>query len=226
MGRCIIVLALPRSGSSCVAGALYRLGVNMGEGYLQPKDKLNKRGYYEDRRWQKINKGLVGSRYGHKEPEVLPDKVITRTYRLALQCDNEPLWGFKGPRACFTYHLITPVIQRVTKDIRVVVVDRQLKAIAKSLQRHSHKAYKNVRLSWEESVNLMKEWNEAKKSRVKWFEEAGIPMHYIYFPDLLNDTWGILEKLYPFVFDGYEKYFCGLNSAAEWVDPKLVHFGR
>ena len=39
--RAIVVLALPRSGGSATAGALHEMGVDLGEGHLQPPDPLN-----------------------------------------------------------------------------------------------------------------------------------------------------------------------------------------
>lgn len=202
------------------------MGVNMGEDHLQPKDKLNKRGYYEDRRWQKIHKGLVGKHYGHKEPNKLPPKFVTATYELALECNKNPIWGFKSPRACFTHHLTTPIIRGVTKDIKVVVVDRELKQVAQSLHRHSKKAYKHITLDWEQAVKLMKSWNAAKNLRIDWFEREGIPIHRIKFSELLREPWLQLVRLADFIFTGYEEYFCGINTAALWVDPKMIHFGR
>lgn len=224
MGRCVIVLALPRSGSSCVSGALHRLGVNMGEDHLQPNDKLNPRGYYEDRRWQKFHKGMAGTRYGTRQPDKLPEKFLVPIYNLAVECNENPIWGYKSPRACFTHHLVTPIIQQVTNDIKVVVVNRSLVEVKQSIKRHSQKVYSGTVLTKKQASDLIEKWNKAKLERLEWFRDEGIPTHTINFPELLANTWEVLEGLSDFVFNGYEKYFCGINSAALWVDPLLVHF--
>jgi hypothetical protein len=41
MSRCILVVSVPRAGSSCVAGVLHKLGIDMGSGHFQPDDKFN-----------------------------------------------------------------------------------------------------------------------------------------------------------------------------------------
>ncbi len=69
-----MVLSTLRSGSSCVAGALHRLGVDMGAGHFQPADTNNQAGYYEDLRWQAVTKEITGGRYYHDafQPDEIP----------------------------------------------------------------------------------------------------------------------------------------------------------
>ena len=69
-----MVLGAPRSGTSAVAGALHQMGVNMGAGHLQRGNRWNERGYYEDLRWQKLNKQVTGERYGHNQPAVISQR--------------------------------------------------------------------------------------------------------------------------------------------------------
>jgi hypothetical protein len=69
-----MVLGVPRSGTSCVAGVLWMLGVDMGSGHLQTADQHNPLGYFEDVRWQALNKQITGLRYGTNEPAVISER--------------------------------------------------------------------------------------------------------------------------------------------------------
>jgi hypothetical protein len=63
MSRCVLVVSIPRAGSSCVAGVLHKLGVDMGEGHFQNKDKFNPKGYFEDLQWRYANQRITGRGY-------------------------------------------------------------------------------------------------------------------------------------------------------------------
>jgi hypothetical protein len=49
MGTCVLVLGLPRSGTSCIAGILHNLGVHMGDDLFESDPEWNAKGFFVDR---------------------------------------------------------------------------------------------------------------------------------------------------------------------------------
>ena len=98
MSRAIFVLSIPRSGSSCVAGCLHRLGVDMGSAnYMQNTDFLNPGGYYEDRRFQNITKQIAGQKYTVRYRAPTEDQLDAYWELVMQRCKNYPI--FKKERA-------------------------------------------------------------------------------------------------------------------------------
>lgn len=214
--RCIIVLGLPRSGTSAVAGTLRRLGVNMGKDHLQVSDHLNKRGYYEDRRWQGIHKAVAGRRYTTRFAHVLSGQHREAYRRLIKSCSRQRLWGFKSPRACFTLHHITPLLAEAGVDTRLVIVYRDFDTVVHSIQRHSRLAYGGqFRLSDDEARELMLNWQNALNTQIGDFDGQWCEVG---FEALLEYPLTVTESL---------AEFCGIHGAdilgaIGWLDKGLV----
>lgn len=176
--RCIIVLSLPRSGSSLVAGCLHRLGVDMGEGHLQHADKSNPTGYYEDMRWHQINKFLAGSRYTAQRVWTLPVRQRAEYEALAAECAKKPLWGAKAPRFAHVFQHVWPIIAKVA-EIRVVVVNRDRSAVISSLMQHSRTAYGGALvMSRAKAAQLLVKWNAALVSGLEGFDGPVLEVGY------------------------------------------------
>lgn len=218
--RCVVILGLPRSGSSALAGALHKMGVDMGKGHLQPPDLLNSRGYYEDTRWNTIHKVIVGLRYSTKEPDTLPDRYRRSYGRLASMCSYKPIWGMKSPRLCFVLHLILPIL-RDSCEVRVVHVRRDWEANVASLKRHSEVAYRGrFKMSDDEAEAKLSEWQAALERRL---EEFGGPVYEVNYSDLVDEPVTTLMGLEAFCFEGMEEFSSGIEGAADWTDPSLRH---
>lgn len=173
--RCCVVLGVPRSGTSLVAGILHTLGIDMGEGYLQPADANNPAGYFEDLRIQRLNKQITGIRYGTGQPPDI-DAEKKMAYRdLAAECQRRPLWGMKDPRLCFTLHWVTPYL----KDARLIVVRRDLKASAESMVLHSINSYKGeLRMEYDQAAALIETWHEAMEWQAAEFDGPKMSVGY------------------------------------------------
>lgn len=221
MNRCIIVLGLPRSGTSAVAGTLHRLGVDMGNGYLQPQDALNERGYYEDLRWQRINKYIAGSQYHAIWPNEANGDA-TQAYRVLIEiCNHKPLWGFKGPRVCFTLHYITPLLSEAGIDTHVVVVHRDFNAVVASMARHSTIAYGGaMRMSNSRARVLLNKWRAAFAWQVGRLD---VPTVNIGYEDLMSDPHGEALRLAAFAFGGLPLEPNDIEESIEWIAPELKH---
>jgi len=228
MSRCITVLSLPRSGSSCIAGCLHRLGVDMGAGHLQHADKNNPRGYYEDQRWQQITKALAGrynGGYQIKRVWALPERQAREYDSLAQTCARKPLWGMKGPDMAFTFQYVHPIVARYA-EVRVVRVQREREAVIRSLMAHSRRAYGGrAVLNRPRATQLLEQWSEALEAGLKAF---GGPILDVRYEDVIADpeTQIALLQGYTVPPGGSANYAGQWQDAVGFVDSKLQHQGR
>lgn len=230
MGRCILVFCLPRSGSSALAGALHRMGVDMGEGFLQKPDALNPRGYYEDLRWHAVNKALSGYGYAIREPVRMTDVVEKRINVLLDQIgDDKPLWGLKSPRLAFTATLLWPYIRGRDHELCAIVTHRPIDQVVDSMRRHSQKAYGGQHhLTQRATETMITRWKKALTETLSDLQDWKVPFLTVEYDDLIKYPHATMSALWPFVHpdkplldENIEKQ---LNPAAEWIDPEMRHF--
>lgn len=225
MSRAIIVLAPPRTGSSALAGVLQRLGVQMGDD-VQPADMLNKKGYYEDRYWQTVNKDVAGWGYEVLEPDEIDEATKDRYRQVIAHYDEQhDVWGFKNPRACFTLQFIWPLLDEAGVDVRVVDLHRDYDDAVRSLQRHSRLAYGGQHeMTLEEAAALQRRWHKAARQR----RDEALARQYLllgmWYEVLMRDTFESLETLWRFCFDD-EVQRERLALAAGFLSPELRNFG-
>lgn len=217
--RAIFVLSLPRSGSSAVAGALHRMGVDMGQGHWQPKDASNPGGYYEDLRWQRLNKELAGSGYASRHVAKLPDRHREAYRDLFELCSRQALWGVKAPRMAFLFQHLWPLASSFC-ELRVVSVVRPKEEVIDSLQRHSEVAYGGARrMSRARAARLVANWHRAELQSQRDCPQAG---HVVHYGRLVEDPERELIDLVRFVFEG-TGIEPDLTEAIEWIQPGLRH---
>lgn len=103
MTNCYLVMGTPRSGTSCVAGILHRLGIRMTLGEFAPPTDANPTGFYEDESLN-INIGGIDPSRGlyHAERYMLRQRLRSiieererpgvdwgaKTYRLSFVLDD------------------------------------------------------------------------------------------------------------------------------------------
>ncbi len=214
--HCIIVLGAPRSGTSAVAGTLHRLGVDMGKGHFQLVDSLNARGYYEDLRWQRINKALAGARYTTRFAYTVSMQAQADYRALIAELSRKKLWGFKSPRACFTLHHIIPLLREANVETRLVVVGRNFNDIVGSIQRHSQIAYGGrMAMSTEEAAALIGRWLAALALQVQDF--VG-PIYEVDFKSFLEYPLSTAEELAQFC----DIHGADVLAAIGWLDRGMV----
>ena len=223
MSTCIIILGLPRSGTSAVAGTIHQMGVNMGEGNFQPPDKLNPKGYYEDLRWQHWNKSILGSKYGSmKVHEKIGSEKLDRLRQLVIQCSTNPIWGFKDPRTCFTLHLMAPIFEELGVGIKLIKVGRSFDSVLESIKNHSRVAYNG--LSNEKAIELVRNWSNARHYQIMKF--TGAETATLEYSRFLRNQLS---------YAGFLAYFCykgtGLKAenesilkSVDWLDQGLNHY--
>jgi len=223
MSRAIFVLSLPRSGSSALAGCLHRMGIDMGEGYLQVPDVLNPAGYVEDRRWQLINKQIAGSQYVVRWKE--PTQGQLDAYRrLIAKCSTVPVWGVKGPRMCFTFHRITPLLEEAGVECLVVNAHREFENVVQSFKRHTEIAYGGRwPMTEDEARAHMEKWRAALQYQLGSLRGDYYKVDY---DQLLAEPVTELLSLHDYCYEGLEieGHKRIVTPALNWLDRNLRHF--
>ena len=216
--RAVFVMALPRSGSSCLAGSLHRMGVDMGEGHWQPMDTLNPKGYYEDLRWQRVNKMLAGLRYNVRRVYSMPERHKGIYRSLFEMCSKQPIWGVKAPRMAFTFQHVHPLAEGIC-ELRVILLERDLDAVVASMQRHSEVAYEGAyQMSDFRASRLIHKWDKALRMGLDTFDG---PTHRAHYDDLIEQPADTLQGVAGFCFEGLT--MPDLTEAIKWIDPSLRH---
>lgn len=104
---CVVVLGLPRSGTSAVAGILHEiLKVPMGKMLMPPLAGVNDKGFFEDEEFVAAHIEIMRA---HEDPQILfdiptpPDDAILDRYAALIRSRdaNNQLWGVKDPKMCF-----------------------------------------------------------------------------------------------------------------------------
>ena len=220
--RCVIVLGIPRSGTSLVAGILHTLGVDMDEGYLQPADANNKYGYFESLRWQALHKRITGIRYGTSQPNDIGGEQRLAYKELADECQRKPLWGMKCPRLCFTLHWITPYLS----DARLVIVRRDFEASVASLVKHSIVSYGGaLRMDPPQARAILSTWREAMERQIAVFD--GPKMEIGYRP-LLKEPMAWVRAINAFARENTAAVPASdkqINRAAQFCKMDMNHNG-
>jgi hypothetical protein len=134
---CILILPLPRSGSSMVAGILHHLGVDMGP--CKGPDIANPAGYFEDVRFLGLHRAW-SRRYqtSRKQAQLkmppweppLNETDLGRYARLIRVCEQRPCWGVKDPEFCYYARHFASILRH---RILVISTIRNVHAAAASL---------------------------------------------------------------------------------------------
>jgi hypothetical protein len=140
--KTVVILSMPRSGSSLLSGVLYRLGVWMGkEENMKIGRHLNKFGCYENQDFIGFNEYMLfksrrlldqARRLDHSDGLVekavrdYEDRIIE-----IIQKNEKDLWGFKNPTMIYTL----PYFHHHLKNPYYICLRRDPKSIADSLKR-------------------------------------------------------------------------------------------
>ena len=155
MKQCILILGPHRSGTSALAGALSKAGINFGR-LVMPSGYDNPKGFYENEKIVSINEALLGVLlHSWDDPKSLPSnwieieeinvligrarKVITNEF------GDSSLIGIKDPRLCLTLPFWKKVLDELGYESKVILNYRNPLEIVSSLrsrngfsERHAH----------------------------------------------------------------------------------------
>jgi hypothetical protein len=192
----------------------------MGEGHLQVPDASNPRGYYEDLRWNAINKSLTGWRYSARAVWTLPKRQAVEYDKLALLCSGAPIWGVKNPQMAFVFQDVWPIIDRYS-EVRVVHVVRNRGDATRSLVAHSHTAYGgSLSMHPSKAAGLLSRWDKALSRGLETFEG---PVHEVQFERVLADPVTEIAHLARFAFAPEYDRCNGMAGAIQFADATLWH---
>ena len=104
MQRCLIILGMHRSGTSCLAGALEKAGVYLGD--VSTNNPHNLKGNRENPDIMKLNNDVLEYNKGAwddpPDPVLWPVHLKKERDRIIAGYKDAPLWGFKDPRVLLT----------------------------------------------------------------------------------------------------------------------------
>jgi len=216
---CVLVLGVPRSGTSCVAGVLHQLGCDMGAGHFQPTDKFNPKGYFEDLRWRYANQRITGKGYSLRAANVAHiGTVQKKTYRaLARKRKDTPLWGIKDPWLCFLGQFIWPILLQEGFKVQIVVTQRERKASIASVQKHLQTTYKG-RYKYD-AKHIIDTWQAGLDRQLLAWEG---PSYTVQYEHLVAKPLPEIRSLASFVFGS--EFRNSFDAVARWVSGDLKHF--
>ncbi len=134
MSRCVVVLGMHRSGTSCVTRMLHHLGVYLGENYCTEPMPSNLIGHWEARDVVATNDEILSQSGGTWQN--VPQRLTwnadceMRIKQLLAQFAARPLFGWKDPRTTITF----PAWQKHLLDYIVLACVRHPLAVAQSLE--------------------------------------------------------------------------------------------
>jgi hypothetical protein len=168
MSRCVVVLGMHRSGTSCVTRMLHHLGVYLGDNVDDEPVPTNLTGHWEAGDIIAVNDAILAQSGGTWDD--VPEQLV-----LDLECDEkikrvlallalQPLYGWKDPRTTITF----PAWKRHLPEHLVLACIRHPMAVAQSLEvRDGFDVERGLRLWTAYNRHLLQ--HLASEPEVFWF---------------------------------------------------------
>jgi hypothetical protein len=206
--KVIFVCGLPRSGTSCVAGILYHLGIPMGcNGHR--RNRLNPQGYFEDPRLFRIANKSLENIWDTKRRNTKFERIALFTKWLRVRSTGEVIGG-KYPRlsACI------PDMHAAIPGLRIIKTCRDTFDVARSMRK-----------AWERNIDaqaLARRLSEADKRIMYDIDRLAIPCLEISYATLIAEAKNTVDSIIGFVeiTPSQEQ----LKAAIASINPNLNHF--
>jgi hypothetical protein len=198
MGTCILVMGLHRGGTSCVAGVLWRLGIDMN-----PTSGTLPGNTHEDVELQLLHEEAI---YHWTDPMADFDRVRDRYIKAIREREQKELWGYKDPRLDF---LLPDVLEILASPPKLIYVHRPNHLAAKGIVKA------NPGMSMEQAKEITKRYGRAGTRLFGLFKGEKIPISY---DILVEHPKAIVEEIAGFVGVPIKQ------EAIDFVDPTLRHF--
>jgi hypothetical protein len=150
-GKCILILGMHRSGTSCLAGSLQQHGVYLGKVFEQ--NPHNKKGNRENADIMKLNNDLLeanGGSWDQPPLELHWDKEHERSRDTIIEGflgSGSNYWGFKDPRNLLTFEFWMDGLKNV--NVNIVGSYRNPLLAANSLHTRNKMSMDKGLLLWE-----------------------------------------------------------------------------
>jgi len=210
LSRCVLVVGLPRSGTSCIAGVLHHLGVNMGETLYHGPSDWNAQGSFLDAEFEALMSKLFRGTSNPSRLDIEDRSAIRQEVRdwVANRLRQRPIWGLKTYRLVYLF----PLLDRLD-DVRIIAPERKLSESVESVKLRT-----GVIAEWREedprrSQYVADRFARLKAERDKSLTETKHPIHAVSFDALLDD---------PATQVGLIASFIGVpvtQAAVSFVDP-------
>jgi len=143
----LLVLGMHRSGTSALTGALALRGIHLGSDLMPPAPE-NPKGFWEHMGVVNIHEQLLDALgLAWNDPRPLPDNWLNHPAaaqargQLRTLIETEflphPVWGIKDPRLCRLLPLWRPLLKELGVTPHAVVVARDPREVADSLQKRN-----------------------------------------------------------------------------------------
>lgn len=190
-----------RSGTSCVAGILHKLGVSMGREFIPPT-KENPTGYYEE---MQLHRYLHKNYYWQPPAESAFAQHAAWFRDYAAGRKESPVVGCKHPLLCFALKEMSQAWPR----LKIVATVRSAEDSTASLKRVGWYAKRRI---------PMAEYSKVRDDAIK---SLSLPAVYMPYHEVLRDPAAAVDRLVE---------FCGITPTADermaaiaHVDPALCH---
>lgn len=212
--RCIMVIGVPRSGTSATAGLLHHAGIPMERARRKPHPS-NPKGYFEDVRWLRAHQ-WSGTNYVIRRTQ--PSKAdLSRYKRLASVYQSDRLWGMKQPRLCAAAQYVWPLLD----EVRIVALHRDLDASIRSLAARNKMMHNKI-LPTRKARAVIAQWLEMMEETLAVWNG---PLFHLQFEDLVQNPTEHAIRLCRFAAEGLDVTLTP-SLGAEFIDPALNRHGR
>lgn len=220
MSTCVLVMGRGRSGTSCVAGVLHNMGVNMGE-RLKEANVNNSMGFFEDLDFLEFHMDLIDEQWENPKIEMSPEQMAKYQQLISIK-QEQPLWGVKDPLLCFMF----PTFEGLCESaIKVIDVHRPIEQSAQSIVSRSHRWREVIDdvgecpiISMDEAMLICKRYDEAKDESLK--HVSAETLYHVDFDQLTKNPKEHVEKIRLFL-----NLDVSIEKAVEFVSPPLKHQG-
>jgi len=215
--RCILIAGIESSGTSTVAGVLHHLGVYMGSKLRSPS-KANVKGYYED--WTFLH--IIGV-HSWSNKEIRDPKARVRKWLEGRLEENKDLWGLKYNEPLLnTKFDVIEELQKLSIDVRFIIVKRPFEAIARSIALKRRKQPTDTEV-WSKIPS-----KEAFLRRhIAELKQTDIPLLEISYDRVVDFPAIETEKLIEFCFEDLPRpEESQIETALSFIEPKLRHWRK
>lgn len=221
---CVIVLGVPRSGTSALAGFLHtQLRVQMGDDLMPAMAGINDRGFFEDMEFVQAHIELLGSHEDPRTPEhgvlTCPQNVLDGYTELIHQRERaHPLWGVKDPKLCF---LLPYFLRRLTTPYKILVCRRSFVSSVESML----PLYGGMNL--DQAILRVGRYLHALEQRVEGLKrDAPDDFMFVDYEVLLRSPEGYIHDIMDLLgMDAVALAPKDIRVMARWFEPSLSRHG-
>lgn len=202
--KTVVVLGMPRTGSSLTAGICQILGFNMGEETAGYHPEWNPKGTYENAKFQRLDDRILHSLGGSWDNPPIVKPQPNKEIEYLVNNEKSQMWGWKGARTTLLIELYWPYL----KNPYFIICQRRAKDIIASFEK--------TRMADEKKTRKL---IEIYDRRIRDFiENHSIKYIYIQYEDYFQQPKRQIQKLIDFLEVKPKKE--QIQQAIEFIIPR------